>query len=200
MKKIYLAGDLLTKGSIMQREWEKRKLEEAGLRVHSPVEDEEINDKRNQTEESNNGLAERIVRKDTKAMLESDVVVIEPQPFALGTHVELGQLKGMKDMAKMVGAILAEENLSEGERLKGIAELVKLMIKKPVYAHFGDIRRTEIPERGDRRSWGVNQYVYGAVLDLTDGVGFRDFEEIVEEVAGLRETSTEVSGLCPIRE
>lgn len=200
MKKIYLAGDMLTKGSIMQREWEKQKLVEAGLQVYSPIEDKEINDKNNQTEASNNGLAERIVRKDTQAILESDVIVIEPQPFALGTHVELGQVKGMKDMAKMVGAVLAEEHLSEGERLKGIAELVKSMVEKPVFAHFGDIRRTDIPEKGDRRSWGVNQYVYGAVLDLTDGIGFLDFEEIVEEVAGLRKTLHEVPELCSICE
>lgn len=200
MKRIYLAGDMLTKGSIMQREWEKQKLVEAGLEVYSPIEDKEINDKSNQTEASNNGLAERIVRKDTKAILESDIIVIEPQPFALGTHVELGQVKGMKDMAKLVGAVLAEENLSEGERLQGIAELVKSMIEKPVFAHFGDIRRTDIPEKGDRRSWGVNQYVYGAVLDLTDGIGFLDFEEIVEEVAGLRKISNEVPELCPICE
>lgn len=179
---VYLAGDMLTKGSILLREQEKKQMQEAGLSVYSPIDDKEINDKSNQTKESNDNLAERIVSKDTKAIIESDVIVIEPQPFALGTHVELGQIKGMKDMGKLVQKLVQDSSLSAQESLDKIGALVEEMIQKPVHAHFNDIRRTNIPEQGDRRSWGVNQYVYGTVLDLTDGEGFEEFDEIIQKI------------------
>ena len=61
MKKVYLAGDMLKKGSQILREMEANQIRELGYEIHSPKDDKEINDKKNQTEESNNGLAEKIV-------------------------------------------------------------------------------------------------------------------------------------------
>ena len=51
-----------------------------------------------------------------------------------------------------------------------------------MYIQCADVRRTNIPEVGDRRSFGVNQYVYGVALDLTDGVGFYEWNEILEDI------------------
>ena len=94
MSTIYLAGDMLKKGSILLREQEAKELRELGHTIYSPIEDESINDKANQSKESNDGLAEKIVRNDTKGILTSDIIVIEPHENALGTMVELGQIKG----------------------------------------------------------------------------------------------------------
>jgi nucleoside 2-deoxyribosyltransferase len=181
MKKVYLAGDMLKKGSQILREMEANQIRELGYEIHSPKDDKEINDKKNQTEESNNGLAEKIVYKDTNGILESEIIVIEPTNDALGTMVELGQIKGMKDMAKSIKAILTAYCGNKATIDEAI-HTCDVMINKKVYAHYEDVRRTDIPEKGDRRSFGVNQYVYGVCLDLTDGKGFYEWDEIMEEL------------------
>ena len=188
MKTIYLAGDMLKKGSILLREQEAKELRELGHKIYSPIEDKSINDKTNQTEESNNGLAERIVRNDTRGILNSDVIVIEPHENALGTMVELGQIKGYKDCARELKSILdrvVKSECDDSQAINRLAMELHFLIKKydkKVYTHLEDIRRTDIPEIGDRRSWSINQYVYGVCLDLTDGKGLYEWEEILEEL------------------
>ena len=81
MKQVYIGGDMLYKGSQLIREQEKRDIESVGLKPYAPQDDKEINDKSNQTKEANDGLAEKIVRNDTKAMLESDIVIFDYQRF-----------------------------------------------------------------------------------------------------------------------
>ena len=188
MKTIYLAGDMLKKGSILLREQEAKELRELGHKIYSPIEDKSINDKTNQTEESNNGLAERIVRNDTRGILNSDVIVIEPHENALGTMVELGQIKGYKDCARELKSILdriVKSECDDSQAVNRLAMELHFLIKKydkKVYPHLEDIRRTDIPEVGDRRSWSINQYVYGVCLDLTDGKGLYEWDEILEEL------------------
>ena len=188
MKTIYLAGDMLKKGSILLREQEAKELRELGHKIYSPIEDKSINDKTNQTEESNNGLAERIVRNDTRGILNSDIIVREPHENALGTMVELGQIKGYKDCARELKSILnrlVKSECDDSQAVNRLAMELYLLIKKydkKVYPHLEDIRRTNIPESGDRRSWSINQYVYGVCLDLTDGKGLYEWEEILEEL------------------
>ena len=188
MKTIYLAGDMLKKGSILLREQEAKELRELGHKIYSPIEDKSINDKTNQTEESNSGLAEKIVRNDTRGILNSDVIVIEPHENALGTMVELGQIKGYKDCARELKSILdrvVKSECDDSQAVNRLAMELHFLIKKydkKVYPHLEDIRRTDIPETGDRRSWSINQYVYGVCLDLTDGKGLYEWEEILEEL------------------
>ena len=188
MKTIYLAGDMLKKGSILLREQEAKELRELGHKIYSPIEDKSINDKTNQTEESNNGLAERIVRNDTRGILNSDIIVIEAHENALGTMVELGQIKGYKDCARELKSILdrvVKSECDDSQAVNRLAMELHLLIKKydkKVYPHLEDIRRTNIPETGDRRSWSINQFVYGVCLDLTDGKGLYEWEEILEEL------------------
>ena len=188
MKTIYLAGDMLKKGSILLREQEAKELRELGHKIYSPIEDKSINDKANQTEESNSGLAEKIVRNDTRGILNSDVIVIEPHENALGTMVELGQIKGYKDCARELKSILdrvVKSECDDSQAVNRLAMELHFLIKKydkKVYPHLEDIRRTNIPETGDRRSWSINQYVYGVCLDLTDGKGLYEWEEILEEL------------------
>ena len=185
-KMVYIGGDLLKRGSIMLRNQESKEIRELGYKVYSPIEDKSINDKSNQTEESNNGLAEKIVDNDTKGILDSDIIIIEPHENALGTMVELGQIKGSKDAARDIDYILLNVQGIDKEDAADYMydEFLKLINKydKKVYPHLEDIRRTNISEVGDRRSWGINQYVYGTVLDLTDGKGFYEWEEIIKEL------------------
>ena len=186
--KTYLAGDLLSEGAKMRREWEAEQLRSAGASLHVPHEDKSINDKANAVQE---GLAERIVSNDTQGILDSDVIVIDAHENGKGTLVELGQIKGMKDMADIVlSSVLDVTNgvLSERDALDLIQADVESVLEKKVYAHNTDIRRAnDKPQAGDRREYGPNQYVYGTVLDLTYGKGFYDWDEIIEEVKELCE-------------
>ena len=185
---IYVAGDLLSEGAKMRREWEAEQLRKAGATLHVPHEDKSINDKANAVQE---GLAERIVANDTKGIINSDVIVIDAHENGKGTLVELGQIKGMKDMADIVlsSVVCATHGvLSERDALDMIQAAVERMLEKKVYAHNTDIRRANSqPQAGDRREYGPNQYVYGTVLELTEGKGFYDWDEIIEEVKELCE-------------
>lgn len=181
MRKVYIAGHMLTRGSQMQRAEERALVESLGHQLYNPMDNKEINDKAALA--GHEKLAERIVKQDTDAIFWADTVLIEPLAEANGTLVELGQIKGMKDLAKMIWEIRTCEDSNE-DKLNDIENLVRNILNQKVVAHFEDIRRVEgITETGDRRSLGINQYVYGTVLDLTDGKGFTDFADLPEALA-----------------
>ena len=188
--KTYLAGHMLDAGAVMRREWEAEQLRKAGATLHVPHEDKSINDKANAVQE---GLAERIVANDTKGIIDSDVIVIDAHENGKGTLVELGQIKGMKDMAMIIQDLITkyeDEDQSIYDLVNEISNTCLDVEEKKVYAHNTDIRRANSqPQSGDRREYGPNQYVYGTVLDLTDGKGFFDWDEIIEEVKEMCEWS-----------
>ena len=181
--KTYLAGHMLDAGAVMRREWEAEQLRKAGANLHVPHEDKSINDKANAVQE---GLAERIVENDTKGIIDSDVIVIDAHENGKGTLVELGQIKGMKDMAMIIQDLITkyeDEDQSIYDLVNEISNTCLDVEEKKVYAHNTDIRRANTqPQAGDRREYAPNQYVYGTVLDVTNGVGFYDWDEIIEEV------------------
>jgi nucleoside 2-deoxyribosyltransferase len=194
MTKVYLAGDMLPKASQLLRAQEREQIKEIGLDFYNPMDNADINDK---SKVSNDGLAERIVKADTDAIIESDVIVIEPQPFALGTLVELGQVKGGRDLANMILNMAEEANVdsrhSAVNLLNNILELAERIANKKVFPHYEDVRRftgAGKDEEGDRRSLGINQYVYGVCLDLTDGVGFYEWDEVLEELKKIKNDPT----------
>lgn len=180
----YIAGDIMTRGSQLQRAEERAKLEAAGITVYNPQDNEDINDK------SKLPLAERIVSEDIKRLFAATDIVIEPQPHAQGTLVELGIIYGMKALASTMklqrDLFWENEDLDFDETLDAIDEIDSMIIDgvlaQKVYPHNSDIRRTDSPETGDRRSFSVNQFVYGVVLALTNGKGFYDFDEVVEQI------------------
>src|SRR5699024_2072391 len=182
---IYVAGDMLSEGARMRRAWEAEQLRKAGATLHVPHEDKSINDKANAVQE---GLAERIVANDTQGILDSYVIDIDAPENGKGTLVELGQIKGMRDMAKMVIEALEIEDFEDYDMardavLQKVADIAVSVVDKKVYAHNTDIRRANSqPQAGDRREYAPNQYVYGTVLDVTNGIGFYDWDEIIEEV------------------
>ncbi|MDN6409436.1 MAG: hypothetical protein L0J76_04920, partial [Tetragenococcus halophilus] len=59
-KLVYVGGDIMSYGNQLLREKEKEDIRSIGLKVHSPKDDKEINDKSSQSVEDNNHLAEKI--------------------------------------------------------------------------------------------------------------------------------------------
>lgn len=183
MERVYLAGHCLTRGSQMQRKAEKEELAFANssLEFYNPMDNKEINDKATAKQD---GLAERIVKHDTDAIMWSDTVIIEPLAEACGTMVELGQLKGMKDVAEQMLRVLENPELSDSTIIEEVYQIANRHYNRRVLPHFEDIRRVDgILEEADRRSLGINQYVYGVCLDLTEGKGFYQWEEVLDEAS-----------------
>lgn len=179
-KKIYLAGDMLNRGAQLQRAEERDILKDLGHELYVPQDNKDINDKKTAVQE---GLSERIVAADTAGILWSDTVVIEPLSHALGTNVELGQILGMFDLANEINDIYKSTNSVDVVYL-GVASLINKVINRKIYPHYEDVRRVEgITETGDRRTLGLNAYMYGACLKLTNGKGIYEWDEIITELS-----------------
>jgi len=174
-RRIYLAGDMLNRGSQLQRAEEAKQISEMGHEFYNPQDNKEINDKANANPE---GLAERIVKHDTNAILWSDTVILEPLAHAIGTNIELGQIKGMRDIAQQVLDIIKDKGVDNAVFLTKIVELCEKQVDREVFVHYQDIRRQGQTETGDRRSLGLHQYMYGVTLDLTEGRGIQEWDEI----------------------
>lgn len=180
-KTVYIAGDMLKVGAQMLRAKERDDIKALGLPFYNPADNREINDKANL--DNNDSLAEKIVRHDTDGIRNAETLIIEPTNDACGTMVELGQVKGMKDIARDIKEIFNNDELFDDEVLAEIYNIITPILNQKVYPHYEDIRRfAGVSENEDRRSWGVNQYVYGVCLDLTNGKGFYEWEEILEEL------------------
>lgn len=180
-KQVYLAGDMLNRGAQLQRAEEKEDLQNLGYKLYVPQDNKDINDKGNL--DSNGGLAEKIVNADTQGIVNSDIIVMEAREAALGTCIELGQVKGMRDLAGMIISLQGDSEELSPKTLESILELCDDTLNKKVLVHNSDIRRTGDPtETGDRRSYGPHQFMYGCVLDVTDGKGYREWEEIINEL------------------
>ena len=198
----YLGGDIMTRGSNLARQEEYDKFQEAGIpgEVYSPVQNKSINDKSNMTEEENNHLAEKIVAADVERLWNSDYTVLCPEQSAIGTMCEMGILYGWKYMAdKLMDIILgkdedeyhlegwtSEEQAKEfhykkiEERFNKLLEEINRIRDKKNYAHYFDIRTNHLNEKDWRRSFSINQFLYGIILAATaDGKLHNSFDEII---------------------
>ena len=194
----YLGGDIMTRGSNLARQEEYDKFLEAGIpgEVYSPVQNKSINDKSNMTEEENNCLAEKIVAADVERLWNSDYTVMCPEQSAIGTMCEMGILYGWKYMAdKLLGLeddffIKHKNEFNKGDKetiLNLINEMHTLVwkeitriVEKKNYAHYFDIRTNHLNEKDWRRSFSINQFLYGIILAATaDGTLHNSFDEIL---------------------
>ena len=194
----YLGGDIMTRGSNLAREEEYQKFIEAKLPVdvYSPVQNKSINDKSNMTEEENNHLAEKIVEADVERLWNSDFTVLCPEQSAIGTMCEMGILYGWKYMADKIlnleEAFIEEhrQEFDEGNKercLELINEMhnktweeIHRIFSKKNYAHYFDIRTNHLNEKDWRRSFSINQFLYGIILAATaDGTLHNSFDEIM---------------------
>lgn len=181
----YLGGDIMTHGSNLAREEEYEKFKKASIpgSVYSPVQNKSINDKSNMTEEENNHLAERICEADIERLWNSDYTVLCPEQSAIGTMCEMAVLYGWKYMAEKLLEIYkqcaAEEVPWEvlGEQIGD--EIFRILGKKN-YAHYFDIRTNHLNEKDWRRSFSINQMLYGMILYATaDNTLHNSFDEII---------------------
>lgn len=192
----YLGGDIMTRGSNLAREEEYQKFIKASIpgEVYSPVQNKSINDKSNMTEEENNCLAEKIVAADVERLWNSDFTVLCPEQNAIGTMCEMGILYGWKYMAqKILDAIheySGKEEMAHLDQLtdkecayilkKVFLDILEPQYNKKNYAHYFDIRTNHLNEKDWRRSFSINQFLYGIILAATaDNTLHNSFDEII---------------------
>ena len=198
----YLGGDIMTRGSNLARQEEYDKFKEANIpgEVYSPVMNKSINDKSNMTEEENNHLAEKIVAADVERLWNSDYTVLCPEQSAIGTMCEMGILYGWKYMLKHVAEEAKDKFHQkypdvEGRFSKNYSDMTQeqkaymydcfyesmnRQWKKKNYAHYFDIRTNHLNEKDWRRSFSINQFLYGIILDATaDHTLHNSFDEII---------------------
>lgn len=179
--KIYLAGGMLNRGEVMLREYEAKLLREAGLsdNMYSPIENKEINDKQNA---NNDGLAERIFKHDTNAIMGCNAFIAEAMEKNLGTCMEIAQAYTMNYYNDRLRETLNSDHTDE-DKLLAIKRLIDDEIPyKHIYTHYNDIRMPDEPEQGFRRSAGYHQYLLGCVLKATGEYPVCTMEEVIEKL------------------
>ena len=133
------------------------------------------------------------MHNDTHGIKTSDIIVIDCNENGKGTLVELGQIKGMKDFAKYILDLECGVNAGIYDRdvaYEAIIDWANGIVSQKVFPHNTDIRRANTSEQsGDRREFGVNQYVYGVALNLTDGKGFYELDEIYDELERIKSST-----------
>lgn len=193
----YVGGDIMTHGSQLARQEECDKMDAAGLKVqyYSPAQNKSINDKSNMTEEQNNCLAEKITAADIERLWNSDFAVMCTEQSAIGTMCELGCLFGWKYMAdrlmEVLGKIGTPEDFEKSQliRSEGCIALfneIYRIANKNIFAHYFDIRTNHLNEKDWRRSFGINQLLYGMILECTkDHKLHENFDSVLEELKKL---------------
>ena len=181
----YLGGDIMTRGSNLARQEEYDKFEQAEIpvEIYSPVMNKSINDKSNMTEEENNHLAEKIVAADVERLWNSDFTVLCPEQSAIGTMCEMGILYGWKYMADKLEEIyrdgICDEDTWE-QIAHSLINKIREISDKKNYAHYFDIRTNHLNEKDWRRSFSINQFLYGIILEATkDHTLHNSFDEII---------------------
>lgn len=194
-KVIYLAGHILNEAMVDYREKQHNEISEIeGVKPYSPHQDKSINDKSN-AEQTN--LAERILNNDFTAMENSDVYVLDILNEGLGTIAELGIIIGMKKQARK--RIVELKEMSEEAEDENIASLIALEIEnnmqvldKPVLCYCSDIRQGHGKPYTDpdRAEFSTNQFVYGMVLEATNGEGFITWDQVKQRLSELNDKHT----------
>ena len=181
----YLGGDIMTHGSNLARQEEYDKFKAAGIpgEVYSPVQNKSINDKSNMTEEENNHLAEKICEADIERLWNSDYTVLCPEQSAIGTMCEMGVLYGWKYMANKLKDIINKGYTEEVDYefiLEALESEINKILEQKNYAHYFDIRINHLNEKDWRRSFSINQMLYGMILAATaDNTLHNSFDEIL---------------------
>jgi len=184
----YLGGDIMGFGSNLAREYEYARFLEAHLpvNVYSPVQNKSINDKANMTEEQNNCLAEKITDADIERLWNSDFTVMEPRQDAIGTLCETGCLYGWDYMARRLIEIYAKtlaDTDDNTDALAAVFEEIMRIATKSNYFHYFDIRTNHLNEKDWRRSFSINQLLYGMILACSkDHKLYNSFDEVLPEL------------------
>lgn len=202
----YLAGGIMSRGENLarQEEYDKIMAENLPLEIYSPVMNKSINDKSNMTEEENNHLAEKIVAADVDRLWNSDVVVACPEQSAIGTMCEMAILYAWKYMYERLSYIsvqvyndaiskgMSEEDAGTISNNAVFRELLHVGGEKAIFAHYDDIRTNHLNEKDWRRSFSINQFLYGIILAATsDSELHNNFDEILPKLHELYDKKPE---------
>ena len=174
-------------GSNLARQYEYDEFikQEIPVEIYSPVMNKSINDKANMTEEENNHLAEKITAADIERLWNSDFVVMSPEQSAIGSMCETGCLFGWKYMAHKLQELRQTAINEVWDEEKYIFELEKEIDRiadKKNYFHYFDIRTNHLNEKDWRRSFSINQLLYGMVLYAAENGDFETFDEILQHL------------------
>lgn len=192
-KVAYLGGHILSQGMVEYREKQHKQVDGiVGVTPYSPHQDSDINDKAKAKQEK---LAERILNNDFKAMQNSDIFVFDVLNEGLGTIAELGILLGIKHQAQETINKLDEtadivrfdfygNETDEYDTLQDEIKELEKIVNKPVLIYCSDIRQGHGKPYNDpdRAEFSTNQFIYGCVLELTNGRGFISWEEVLSEL------------------
>ena len=183
----YLGGDIMSFGSNLARQYEYDKFKELKLDVdvYSPVQNKSINDKSSVTEEENNHLAEKITDADIERLWNSDFVVMSPEQGAVGSLCETGCLFGWKYMAERLMEVYIKSMKKTGDKKTAAEDLIREILRisdKKDYFHYFDIRNTQLNEKGWRRSFSINQLLYGMILYTAENGDFESFDDIMQHL------------------
>ena len=187
----YLGGDIMGFGSNLAREYEYQKFFDVFLpvNVYSPVQNKSINDKANVTEEENNHLAEKITEADIERLWNSDFTVMEPRQDAIGTLCEVGCLYGwwyMTNKLKDFCQKAFDDGLSCRQTLINLLDELDRLGEKKNFFHYFDIRTNHLNEKDWRRSFSINQLLYGMILACSkDNKIYNSFDEVLPELERL---------------
>jgi hypothetical protein len=184
---LYLGGHMLNRANIMLREWERDQIKALGIDLYVPHENKDINDKE-ANKHTNDDLAERIVKADLERMMGCNVAMMEYQPEALGTTMEIAMFYMFNKLYDELHEILNDNTKTNDDKLSLIKEYFTINPRKKVMCHCQDIRRHDAPRVGDRREWSCNAFVLGVVNALHDGKkdGFMEYDEIWSELKELK--------------
>lgn len=151
----YIGGSLFTEKQIAQRRLDAKKVAEAiGGDIYNPIDNDEINDK------TGTPTAQDIFRQDTNKIIASDVIFADLDDNDTGLAMELG-IAFMANLMRnsIIGALESEDPTA------AIVELVNSVPPKMILATSSDIRQDTGNEEGIFKSWGLNQYVVGGILE-----------------------------------
>ena len=185
---VYNGGHILNEAMAEYRNNQAEQINSIiGVKCYNVLDDKSINDKANAEQ---TGLAERILNNDFKAMQESDIFVFDILNEGLGTTAELGILLGMKHQAQKVIDELKEienKNLYLTEEEYDLRNSQQRVLDKPVLIYCSDIRQGHGKGYSDpdRAEFSTNQFIYGCVLELTNGEGFISWEEVLNRLEKL---------------
>ena len=98
---------------------------------------------------------------------------------------ETGCLFGWKWMAKKLLDIVYNETGDEQDMLNHLVEEIKRIADKKDFFHYFDIRNTQLNEKGWRRSFSINQLLYGMVLYTAENGDFESFDDIMNHLVEL---------------
>lgn len=188
-KVVYMGGHLLNQSMVDYREKQHEQVEGiVGITPYSPHQDKSINSKADAVQE---GLAERILNNDFKAMQESDIFVFDVLNEGLGTISELSILLGMKHQAQQTidkaKQTIDKHGIISDEHLNDAYKLAVDIVNKPVLIYCSDIRQGHGKPYNDpdRAEFSTNQFIFGCVLSLTNGEGFISWEEVLKRLEKL---------------